>query len=136
MPERTRHFILERELLSFSKSGTRSRVHRHAYPDYVAIKKFDEEGNVTGEYGFLGLYTSTVYSQAPESIPFIAPRVKRILERSDLNPAGFNGKVLAHVIAIHPRDELFQAQEDELFHTLMAITFSHERSRVKLFVRD
>ncbi len=136
MPERTRHFILERELLSFSKSGTRSRVHRHAYPDYVAIKKFDEEGNVTGEYGFLGLYTSTVYSQAPESIPFIAPRVKRILDRSDLNPAGFNGKVLAHVIAIHPRDELFQAQEDELFHTLMAITFSHERSRVKLFVRE
>ncbi len=135
MPERTRSFILEPELLAFSKSGTRSRVHRHAYPDYVAVKLFDSEGKVKGECGFLGLYTSVVYSQPPSSIPVIARKVERILNRSELNPAGFNGKVLAQVMAIHPRDELFQATEDELFDTAMAITYGHERSKVKLFVR-
>lgn len=136
MPERTRSFILEPELLSFSKSGTRSRVHRHAYPDYIAVKLFNEAGDVVGECGFLGLYTSVVYTDHPESIPFVAPKVQRILDRSQLDPTGFNGKVLAQVLAIHPRDELFQSKEDELYDTAMAITFSHERSRVKLFIRE
>ncbi len=135
MPERTRSFILEPALLSFSKSGTRSQVHRHAYPDYVAVKLFNDSGEVVGECGFLGLYTSVVYTDRPSNIPVIAPKVQRILDRSEFNPAGFNGKVLAHVLAIHPRDELFQSPEDELYDTVMAITYSHERSRVKLFVR-
>ncbi len=135
MPERTRSFILEPSLLSFSKSGTRSQVHRHAYPDYVAVKLFNDSGEVIGECGFLGLYTSVVYTDRPENIPVIAPRVQRILDRSEFNPAGFNGKVLAQVLAIHPRDELFQSTEDELYQTVMAITYNYERSRVKLFVR-
>jgi glutamate dehydrogenase len=135
MPERTRSFILKPELLSFSKSGTRSRVHRHAYPDYIAVKLFNDDGEVVGECGFLGLYTSIVYSQPPETIPVIARKVQRIFDRSELDQAGFNGKVLAQVIATHPRDELFQASEDELFETAIAITHSYERSKVKLFVR-
>ncbi len=135
MPERTRLFILEQELLSFSKSGTRSRVHRHAYPDYVAIKLFNEEGMVIGECGFLGLYTSIVYTEHPGGIPVIGPKVQRILSRSGLNPSGFNGKLLAQVLATHPRDELFQTSEDELFETSMAIMHNHERSKVKLYVR-
>jgi len=135
MQERTRTFILQPELLSFSKSGTRSRVHRHAYPDYIAVKLFNDDGEVVGECGFMGLYTSIVYSQHPQTIPVVARKVQRIFERSELDPTGFNGKVLAQVIATHPRDELFQASEDELFDTVMAITHSYERSKVKLYVR-
>ncbi|MCC5874165.1 MAG: NAD-glutamate dehydrogenase, partial [Gammaproteobacteria bacterium] len=44
----TREFLLEPRVLHFSKSGTRSRVHRPAYPDYIAVKHFDAEGHVVG----------------------------------------------------------------------------------------
>ncbi len=133
--DRVRSFLLDPTLLSFSQSGTRSRVHRHAYPDYIGIREFDDDGNVVGEHGFLGLYTSQVYLERPGKIPTVRSKVDRVIERSGLDPAGFDGKVLNQVLATYPKDELFQVSEDELFTTAMAITYIHERRRTRLFVR-
>ncbi len=134
-PADTREFLLERTLLAFSKSGTRSRVHRPAYPDYIAVKRFDGNGEVVGEQGFLGLYTSTVYSERPDRIPLVRRKVANILARSGLDTNGFDGKILAHVLASYPRDDLFQCSEDELFATALAITQIHERRRTRVFLR-
>ena len=134
-PDDTRTFLLERTLLAFSKSGTRSRVHRPAYPDYIAVKRFSTAGDVIGEQGFLGLYTSPVYSERPDHIPLLRRKVANIRRRSGLDPDGFDGKILAHVLASYPRDELFQSTEDELFANAMAITQIHERRRTRVFLR-
>ena len=134
-PADTRAFILERHLLAFSKSGTRSQVHRPAYPDYIAVKKFDKSGAVIGEHGFIGLYTSPVYTERPERIPVIRRKVANIMSRSQLDPNGFDGKVLAQVLATYPRDELFQASEAELYRVAMAVTNIHERRRTRVFMR-
>jgi glutamate dehydrogenase len=134
-PKRTLSFLMEPVLLAFSKSGTKSRVHRPAYPDYVGIKRFDEHGQVIGECGFLGLYTSRVYTEHPRSIPLIRRKVEQVVERSDLDPTGFDGKVLAQVLSTYPRDELFQINEDELFENAIAITYIHERRRIRVFTR-
>ena len=134
-PDDTRAFLLERTLLAFSKSGTRSQVHRPAYPDYIAVKRFNAAGDVIGEQGFLGLYTSTVYTERPDLIPLLRKKVANIRRRSGLDPDGFDGKILAHVLASYPRDELFQSSEDELFANAMAITQIHERRRTRVFLR-
>ncbi len=134
-PERAQKFLMDKSLLSFSKSGTRSRVHRPAYPDYVGIKRFDEQGQVIGEVGFLGLYTSRVYQEFPEHIPVVRQKVANTLIQSGLDPAGFDGKVLAQVLATYPRDELFQIREQELLDTAMVITDIHERRKVRVFPR-
>jgi len=134
--ERTRDFLLKPALLAFSKSGTRSRVHRPAYPDYVGIRRFDADGNVIGEDGFLGLYTSRVYRQDPLDIPVVRSKVKEVMERTLFDPAGFDGKVLAHLLATYPRDELFQIEADELLQTAVAITNIHERRIIRVFVRE
>jgi glutamate dehydrogenase len=134
-PQDTRAFILERHLLAFSKSGTRSQVHRPAYPDYIAVKKFNKSGEVIGEHGFFGMYTSPVYTERPERIPMIRRKVANIMARSQLDPNGFDGKVLAQVLATYPREELFQASEDELFRVAMAVTNIHERRRTRVFLR-
>ncbi|MEQ8485948.1 MAG: NAD-glutamate dehydrogenase [Pseudomonadales bacterium] len=133
--DRVQAFLLEPSVLAFSQSGTRSRVHRPAYPDYIGVRKFDADGRVIGEHGFLGLYTSRVYLERPERIPVVRRKVARVLERSGLDPAGFDGKVLSQVLATYPKDELFQISEDELFQTAMGITYIHERRRTRLFVR-
>jgi glutamate dehydrogenase len=134
-PEDTLAFLMEPTLLAFSKSGTKSRVHRPAYPDYVGIKRFDENGKVIGERGFLGLYTSRVYNEHPRNIPLIRRKVEQVIARSHLDPNGFDGKVLAQVLATYPRDELFQMDEDELFENAIAITYIHERRRIRVFTR-
>jgi glutamate dehydrogenase len=133
--ERVRAFLLQPVLLAFSQSGTRSRVHRPAYPDYVGIRRFDADGNVIGEEGFLGLYTARVYLERPERIPLVRRKVAAVLERSGLEPTGFDGKVLNQLLATYPKAELFQTSEDELLRNALRITYIHERRRTRLFVR-
>ncbi len=133
--EETRAFLLEKKLLAFSKSGTRSQVHRPAYPDYIAVRRFDAAGTVSGEHGFLGLYTSPVYTQRPEQIPVLRRKVASVVQRSGLDPRGFDGKVLSQVLASYPRDELFQSSDEELFVTATAIARNHERRRTRVFLR-
>jgi glutamate dehydrogenase len=134
-PETTRNFLLERKLLAFSKSGTRSQVHRPAYPDYIAVRRFNVAGEVVGEQGFLGLYTSPVYTERPDNIPLLRRKVANVRRRSGLDPRGFDGKVLTQVLASYPRDELFQMSEDELLVTATAIAHIHERRRTRVFLR-
>jgi len=131
----TRAFLLEPTLLSFSKSGTKSRVHRPAYPDSISVKRFDDAGRVIGEQTFLGLYTSPVYTERPSRIPCIRRKVQRVIEQSPFDPRGFDGKVLARVLATYPRDELFQMNETELLASAVAITYLHERRKTRVFLR-
>ncbi|MCZ6711184.1 MAG: NAD-glutamate dehydrogenase [Gammaproteobacteria bacterium] len=39
------------------------------------------------------------------------------------------------MLATYPRDELFQMDEDELFENAIAITYIHERRRIRVFAR-
>jgi len=133
---RVRDFLLKPTLLTFSQSGTRSLVHRPAYPDYIGIRKFAADGRVVGEFGFLGLYTSRVYLERPERIPLVRRKVASVIERSGLDPAGFDGKVLNQVLATYPKDELFQIDEDDLLRNALRITYIHERRRTRLLVRQ
>ena len=134
-PDEIRRFLERTEPLAFSKSGTLSLVHRPAYPDYIGFKQLDDAGNVIGEFGFLGLYTSRVYLEHPSQIPMIRRKVEQVIADSDLDPGGFDGKVLAQVLTTYPRDELFQIDEDELLHNALAITYIHERRRTRVFTR-
>ena len=62
-------------LLTLTKANSRATVHRPSYLDYVGVKRFDADGNVTGERRFLGLYTHTAYRATPTEIPILRRRV-------------------------------------------------------------
>ncbi|ROS04999.1 glutamate dehydrogenase [Sinobacterium caligoides] len=122
-------------ILTFSKSSVRSRVHRLVYPDYVGLKRFDEEGRVIGEYRFLGLYTSNVYTISPRQIPVIRRKTAAVLARSGLDVKSHDGRELLRVLETYPRDELFQSRTEELYHTAIQINHIQERRIVRLFMR-
>lgn len=121
--------------LVFGKSSVRSRVHRLAYPDYVMVRDYDEQGRVRGEHRFLGLYTSPVYTLSPTQIPLIREKVAAVIARSGLDPVSHKGKDLAHVLDVFPRDELFLSDTDDLYRTAIAVNQIQERRQVRLFVR-
>ncbi|MCW8886951.1 MAG: NAD-glutamate dehydrogenase [Motiliproteus sp.] len=135
LPKGQRSKIKISELLGFSKSPSKSRVHRPAYSDYIAFKCFDDKGKLKGEHRFLGLYTSSVYYQSTRLIPVIRRKVDAVLNRSGLHRGSHDWKELHQILEIYPRDDLFQIQTDELFETALGILHIHERRQTRVFIR-
>ena len=135
LPPEVQEYLRRRELLVITKSNRRSTVHRAAHMDAIGVRRFDADGEVVGIHLFLGLFTSPVYNRNPRSIPVLRHKLRHIVQRSGLSPAGHDGKALAHILDTLPRDELFQAGEDDLFNTVIGILNLQERQRIALFVR-
>jgi glutamate dehydrogenase len=128
-------FHLTPQVITFSKSSVRARVHRQAYSDYVVVKRFNSAGEVCGEARFLGLYTSAVYTLNPTQIPLLRDKVAKVFERSGLDPTCHDGKALQQILDTFPREELLLASSAELYETVTGVARINERYMVRLFMR-
>src|SRR5207248_6416109 len=115
-------------------SNRRGTVHRTAHMDAIGVRRFGANGDVTGVRVFLGFFTSLAYSRSSRSIPLLRLKVRRIVERSGVSPASHDGKALLHILDTFPRDELFQADEDQLFDPVTGLLHRQERQRIADFV--
>lgn len=123
------------ELILVTKAMTRSTVHRPAWLDYVAIKRFNDAGQVIGESRFLGLYTSVAYSEPVSSIPMVRERVAAVMANSGVVPESHAAKSLQAILDDYPRDELFQIDSQLLAEHAMGILRLEERQRTRVFLR-
>jgi len=121
--------------LILTKTNARSSVHRPGYMDYIGVLSFDENGVPVAEQRFLGLYTSNAYTARPWNVPLVRQRYDYVLQKSGLSANSHSGKSLRHLLESLPRDELFQADEAELFDTAMGILSLQERPRTRVFLR-
>ena len=122
-------------VLVLTKANSRSTVHRTTYLDYVGVKMFDDAGVVVGERRFLGLYTSSAYTQSVEEIPLVRSKVQRLLDESELRFDSHSYKDLLQVLETYPRDELFDISDEELKATALGILHMQDRRQVRLFLR-
>lgn len=136
LPPEARKLALSSQIMYITKTKTRSTVHRAAHTDYISVKHFDDKGQVIGEWRFIGLFTSAAYTSDPLSIPVLHRKVETIMRRSGLTSRGYSKKQLSHIVKTIPRDELFQANIDELQELVMGILNIQERRCVKLFLRQ
>ncbi len=123
------------ELVLVIKAMTRSTVHRPAWLDYIAVKRFNAQGQVDGETRFLGLYTSTAYAASVNEIPQVRQRAIQVIERAGVVPESHAAKALQAILEIYPRDELFQIDTDTLAEHAVGILRLQERQRTRLFLR-
>ncbi|MGO2131415.1 MAG: NAD-glutamate dehydrogenase [Halomonas sp.] len=128
--------VLVPKLVSFAKSAHRARVHRPAYPDYISVDRYDDQGRITGEYRFMGLFTSTVYNDSPRHVPILRRKIDKVMDSAGFSPTGHNGKQLLQTLEVYPRDDLFQIDEGELAAMALSILDLRERRRVRLFIRE
>lgn len=126
---------LSTDLLVIRRLIEPSTVHRPTSPYSIGISRIDENGKVTGKVRFIGLFTSTAYNSNIQTVPVLRNKVQHIVARSGLSLTEHSGKELLNILATYPRDELFQAQEDELYNVVMGIMHIQERPKVRLFVR-
>ncbi len=128
-------FLNESTPLIVAKSNMRSRVHRRIYMDYIGVKHWREDGQVTGETRFVGLFTAEAYDRMARDVPLIRRKVRRVLMRAQRGPGTHNAKKLQNIVENYPRDELFQISEEELLEISRGILHLNDRPRPKLFVR-
>ncbi|MEV6897759.1 NAD-glutamate dehydrogenase [Amycolatopsis sp. NPDC051372] len=122
-------------LLVLTQASAPSTVHRPVYPYYVGVKTFDDEGNVTGEHRFLGMFTTTALHENVLDIPVVCKRVREVIHRAGFPMESFSGQRMLEVLQNWPRADLFSADTDSLYATTTgAITLS-DRRRLRLFLR-
>ncbi len=121
--------------LTISKTNRLSTVHRRVPMDAIAIKTYDNDGNVKGEKLFLGLFTSVTYSRSVSDVPYLREKVDEVLEMSGYELGSHDRKALRHILEKYPRDELFQIKPAELLKTTTSILRLQERQRIALFMR-
>jgi glutamate dehydrogenase len=134
-PPQVRRLAHVPEVLMLTKANSKATVHRPSYLDYVGIKRLGPDGKPVGEWRFLGLYTSSVYTGSPWDIPVVRRKVAAVLDRAGLPPDDHAAKDLRAVLESYPRDELFDISTDELHDIAMGVVGLQERKQVRLFLR-
>jgi glutamate dehydrogenase len=135
LPPEVRARARDPQLLILTKANSRSTVHRPSYLDYVAVKRLDAAGEVTGEYRFLGLYTHDAYTESITRIPVLRRKLTEMLAAFGFAADGHDGKDLAEFMEDYPREDLFQTTVGELVPIAEGVLRLRERTQPRLFLR-
>jgi glutamate dehydrogenase len=135
MTPEIRAFLARPQALIIAKANVKSRVHRRAHLDYIGVKLFDDSGHLRGELRIVGLFTASAYTNTTGEVPYLRHKVAKVVARAGFDPASYAGRALLNVLESYPRDELFQIDEDTLYHFAIDIMNLSERPRVRALAR-
>lgn len=135
LPPEVVALIDSKETVLITKAMTRATIHRPAWLDYIAVKRYNDAGEVIGESRFLGLYTSTAYSSPVSDIPQVRQRTETVMQESGVVPNSHAAKALQSILDDYPRDELFQIDTATLSEHALGILRLQERQRCRVFLR-
>ena len=124
-----RRRVVDGPVLITSKTNAESTVHRRSRMDYIGVKKLSADGTVTGERRFLGLFTSKAYQEHADAIPILRRKLDGILADSGAVPGSHDYKEIITIFNSMPKEDLFQASQDELgreIRTVLSLLFSNE----------
>lgn len=126
----------DKEILVLSKANSRSTVHRSVYLDYIGVKKFDAQGDVVGEYRFLGLFAARAYTDTVAEIPVLRRKYHDVQDALHFVPGSHSAKDLEQFLDTYPRDELFQIPTAELTAIAKSALQLQERRQTKVYLRN
>jgi glutamate dehydrogenase len=136
LPDAVKAKAREKTLLVLAKANSRATVHRPAYLDYVGVKTFGTDGEVTGERRFLGLFSSAAYTESLLRIPLVREKVQTVLQRSGFDRQSHAGKALLDTLETYPRDDFFHTPVEQLAPLAAAAMQARERRTLRVFVRN
>lgn len=134
-PLPVQNMILSKNSLMLGKTNRMSTVHRPTYVDFIVIKEFDSNGNITGAHRFLGLYASVAYNSSLKQIPYLSLKLKNILIKAGFPPRGHDDRALLNILENLPRDDFFESSEEDLLTLSTGILHLQERQKIRLFIR-
>ena len=125
-------FLSSPQLVTFTKSTVRARVHRRSAMDDIAIKTMGPDGAVTGVLRILGLLASTAYVHSVRDIPELRRKAEMVISGAGLEPDSHSARALEMVLETYPRDDFFQLDSATLARHARAILTLYDRPRVRV----
>jgi len=122
--------------LLVTKTNAESTVHRPARMEYIGIKKYGEDGSITGERRFLGLFTSKALSTPVEETPILRRTLRRVLEHDGATPGSHDYKQMVSIIGSMPRSELFWSDVETLHQDVRLLMSLEQGHAVTLTLRQ
>ncbi|HLH59880.1 MAG TPA: NAD-glutamate dehydrogenase, partial [Streptosporangiaceae bacterium] len=135
LPAGIRAKAREPNRLVLAKGNSRSTVYRNKYLDYVSVKKLDDDGDVVGEWRFLGLYTHSAYTESISRIPVLRRKLAGVLAAAGVTSGTHDGNDLIEILEGYPREEMFQISVGRLTEIATAVLRLRERKQTRLFLR-
>jgi len=123
------------DLLILTEASAPSNVYRSTFPYYVGVKIFAEDGTVTGEHRFLGVFTINALHEDVLDIPVVGRRVREVIHRAGFPLESYTGQKMLEVIQNWPRSELFSTNSDTLYQMTTGVIAIADRRRLRLFLR-
>lgn len=120
--------------LIITKDSEKSRIRSGGYLDYFGVRVF-RNGKVVGEHRFLGLLTSTAYSESIYNIPLLAEKANLLMNSLGYDPESYAGRSMLAALETFPREELLRATPKELLPILTQVARPEERRDIKTFMR-
>ncbi|MBW3657184.1 MAG: NAD-glutamate dehydrogenase [Actinobacteria bacterium] len=130
-----RRRVTDTALLTMSRTNRLSTVHRRARMDYVGIKRIGPDGTARGEFRVVGLFTRKGYTEPARTTPVLRRKLSSILEREDVVPGSYDEITLISLFQALPKDELFQASEDDLHELLLGLFHAEEHRETRVMTR-
>lgn len=125
--------VVQKPEMNMYKTQTKSTLHSDVYTNIIAFSF--TENNIVYEYQFLGLFPSDAYNSDPLSIPWLKRKINSIHTLSGFESSHYATKAIAKIIRLLPRDELFLADERELYRLVMGVFRHQGRNTVEVFSR-
>ncbi|NCC22107.1 MAG: NAD-glutamate dehydrogenase [Alphaproteobacteria bacterium] len=122
--------------VGIAKTKKRANVHRSVPMDVIKVRHRNENGIITGEEVFVGLFTSSAYSRSVSTIPLFRRKVARVIDSAGFAEASHDRRALRHILEKYPRDELFQIETERLKKIALGILRLQERQKIALYTRN
>ncbi len=130
-----REFLMQPVPLIITKANVRSLVHRRMHMDYIGLKRYSEDGILSGELRIVGLFTSTAYTRSTKIIPYLRRKVDHVRRQAGFAADSHSGKALQNVLEQYPRDELFQIDPTILTEFSLSILQLNDHPRIRVLTR-
>lgn len=121
-------------LLMITQTEDVSTVHRNTHKDLIVLRVYGTNGAVSEEHYFSGLLTADAYVSDPSKIPLISQKFDEVMTSQGLR-SRYSLRRMRYILKSLPREEIFQADINELAKTAYDILMIQERKVVRSYIR-
>ena len=104
--------------------------------DYIGVKMYHEDGRITGERRFLGLFTSKAFAEEARNIPILREKLAQVLEAAGAREGTHDYKEIHTIFNSLPKEELFLSAASEIGSDIEVVLRSYHSHDVHVTVRE
>ncbi|NNM52268.1 MAG: hypothetical protein HKM02_08595, partial [Pseudomonadales bacterium] len=117
--------------VAFAQIPNRSPVNHDEFCDLVALRRWDEQGQVVAELRVVGLYTSRMNQSDPVNIPVMREKLATLRNLCGFHPLSADARNLERLLRFLPRNRLLMASASDLAPSLMSMVAQRQPRRCK-----